>query len=62
MNSKVATITSRIQDFSLTQTPRLLLYPLITIVQLAASALGGMGFVYNNSPPLLLTGTVLWLV
>jgi len=61
MKSKVAT-TGGVQDFSLLQMPRLLLYPLITIVQLVASALGGMGFVYNNSPLLLIIGAILWLV
>jgi hypothetical protein len=46
----------------LLQTPRLLLYPLIIIVQLAASAVGGIGFVSGNPPALLLTGAFLWLV
>jgi hypothetical protein len=44
------------------RTPRLLLYPLLIIVQLAASAAGGIGFVSGNPPALLLTGTFLWLV
>jgi hypothetical protein len=46
----------------LVDSPRLLLYPLIIIVQLAASAAGGAGFVSGNPPSLLLTGTFLWLV
>ena len=41
--------------------PRLLLFPLVVTVQLAASALGGIGFVFNNAPPAMLSGTVLWL-
>jgi hypothetical protein len=42
--------------------PRLLVYPFVLLLQLAASALGGIGFVTGNPPSLLLTGTFLWLV
>jgi hypothetical protein len=60
MNRATTTANSRIT--SITDTPRLLLFPLITIVQLAASAVGGIGFVSGNPPSLLISGTVLWLV
>ncbi len=42
--------------------PRLLLFPLVVTAQLAASALGGIGFVFNNSPPAMISGALLWMV
>ncbi len=50
------------KSVSLVNTPRLLIFPVLVVVQLVASTLGGIGFVSNNPPWLLLTGTLLWLV
>lgn len=46
----------------LSYTPRILLFPLLVIVQLAASFFGGAGFLISNPPLFMLTGTFLWLV
>ncbi len=42
--------------------PRLLLFPLVVTAQLGASALGGIGFVFNNTPPAMISGALLWMV
>ncbi len=42
--------------------PRLLVFPLVVTVQLAASALGGIGFVLNSAPSAMIPGTLLWMV
>ena len=41
---------------------RVLAFPLMIVVQLAASALGGIGFVLGSPPSLMIAGTALWLV
>lgn len=42
--------------------PRLLVFPLVIVFQLAAAALGGIGFVLGNSPAAMIGGAFLWLV
>ena len=40
---------------------RVLLFPLVLVVQLTGSALGGMGYVTDSPPALMVGGTVFWL-
>ncbi len=40
---------------------RVLLFPLVLVIQLTGSALAGMGFVTTNPPALLVGGTFFWL-
>jgi hypothetical protein len=41
--------------------PRVRLFFLVLLIQLAGAAVGGLGFVYHNSAPFMLGGTILWL-
>jgi hypothetical protein len=42
--------------------PRLLTFPLVIVFQLAAAALGGIGFVLGDPPAAMISGAFLWLV
>ena len=47
--------------FHIQPTPRILLFFVAILIKIVASALGGIGFVWNNST-LMIIGTVVWLI
>ena len=47
--------------FHIHPTPRILLFFVAILIKIVASALGGIGFVWNNST-LMIIGTVVWLI